>query len=113
MKVFKLICLIFVLLGSVSTSSAWARGGGGMGGGGMGGGGMGGGMMGGGGRHGGGMASGHMSPQGINNTNAQWGPGAARGKDRAAQRTNQPGNAGMGQGGRSSVFREGRGKGKH
>jgi hypothetical protein len=108
MKVFKLICLIFVLLGSVSTSSAWARGGG-KGGGGH----VGGSSMMDGGRHAGGMASGHMSPQGINNTNAQWGPGATRGKGRAAQRTGLPGNAGMGQGGRSKSKGRGRGKGKH
>jgi len=102
-KIGLMVLLMSLVLGYGST--VLARGGG------KGGGGHAGGSMMGGGGHAGGMASGYMSPQGINNTNAQWGPGATRGKGRAAQRTNLPGNSGMGQGGRSK--NKGRRKGKH
>lgn len=44
-----------------------------------------------GGGHTGGMAPGHMSPEGKENTNAQWSPGAVKGQERAEERRSEEG----------------------
>ena len=62
------------------------------------------------GKHGtaGGMASEHISPQGIENSNAQWSTGATSGQDRSALRNQDHGAHGHGAGNGDH-----QGKGKH
>ena len=62
------------------------------------------------GKHGtsGGMASEHMSPQGIENSNAQWSTGATSGQDRSELRNQDHGAHGYGAGNGDH-----QGKGKH